>query len=46
MWLEDQGQLCRKAVTAYGDPVELAEHEIEELLEAIQLILKTIRADQ
>ena len=37
MWL-DQGVLMLKAVDSFGDPVELAEHEVDELINALRVL--------
>ena len=35
IWL-DQGVLMIKAVDLYGGPIELAEHEVDDLIKALQ----------
>jgi hypothetical protein len=39
IWL-DQGVLMIKAVDLYGGPVELAEHEVDELIDALRKLRK------
>lgn len=44
MWVaEGNGSVMLKAVTAYGDPVELGENELEEVINAIELSLERLR---
>jgi len=38
LWLEQGQSICLKAVTASGDPVELALHELNELIRALQIL--------
>ena len=38
LWLEQGQAICIKAVTAEGDPVELAVHELNELIRALQIL--------
>jgi len=38
LWLEKGQSICIKAVTAEGDPVELAVHELNELIRALQIL--------
>ncbi len=35
LWL-DQGVLMIRAVDSHGDPIELAEHEVDNLIEALR----------
>jgi hypothetical protein len=39
IWL-DQGVLMIKAVDVHGGPVELAEHEVDELMDALRKLRK------
>jgi hypothetical protein len=43
VWAEDGGPIMLKVVQKYGDPVELAEHEAEELVSCLQNLISTIR---
>ena len=38
LWLEQGRSICIKAVTAEGDRVELAVHELNELIRALQIL--------
>jgi len=38
LWLEQGQSICLKAVTASGDPVALALHELNELIRALQIL--------
>ena len=42
IWVEPGGPLCIKALTAEGDPVELAEHEVEDLILALRRLSATM----
>lgn len=39
VWAEPKGPLCIRAVTTAGDPVELAEREVHELIAVLQKLL-------
>ena len=43
IWVDD-GIICLKTTTGYGDPVELAEHEAEELARLLLHLVETMRA--
>jgi hypothetical protein len=44
LWIEPrQGAVFIKCVTSYGDPVELAEEEVVELIEALRTLLGRIQ---
>ena len=38
LWVEQGQSICLKAVTASGDPVVLAAHEVKELVRALQIL--------
>lgn len=40
IWAEDGGPIMLKVEEKYGDPVELAEHEAQELIDCLQKLLK------
>jgi hypothetical protein len=40
MWVEQGSSIMLKAVTSYGDPVELLEKEVEAIIAALQLSLQ------
>jgi hypothetical protein len=44
MWLEQGSSVHLKAIEPSGDPVELAGHEIERVIVALQLLLAQLRA--
>ena len=44
LWVEQGTSVMLKAVTSHGDPVELNEHELEEVIVALQLSLKRLQA--
>jgi len=44
LWVEQGTSVMLKAVTSQGDPVELNEHELEEVIAALQLSLKRLQA--
>jgi len=43
LWVEQGTSVMLKAVTSQGDPVELNEHELEEVIAALQLSLKRLQ---
>jgi hypothetical protein len=45
MWVEQGSSVMVKAVTSFGDPVELAEHEVLKVIAALQLSLQRLRED-
>ena len=44
LWVEQGTSVMLKAITSHGDPVELNEHELEEVIVALQLSLKRLQA--
>lgn len=42
LWAEDGGPIMLKVVQKYGDPVELAEHEAQELVQRLQELIASI----
>lgn len=45
LWVEQRSSVMLKAITSHGDPVELNEHELEEVIAALQLSLKRLQAE-
>jgi hypothetical protein len=45
MWVEQGSSVMLKAVTSFGDPVELTADEVQEVIAALQLSLKRLQAD-
>ena len=44
VWLDrPSGPICIKTVNSYNDPVEMAEHETEELVEVLQKLIAKCR---
>ena len=44
MWVEQGSSVMLKAVTSFGDPVELTEDELQDIIAALQLSLKRLQA--
>ena len=44
MWVEQGSLVMLKAVTSFGDPVELTEDEVQEVIAALQLSLQRLQA--
>jgi hypothetical protein len=42
-WVEDSGAICVIAVGSHGDPLDLAEHEVEAFIERLQQCLREAR---
>jgi hypothetical protein len=42
-WVDPGGAVCVIAVGSHGDPLDLAEHEIEAFIEKLQLCLRQVR---
>lgn len=40
IWLDPSGAICLKTVNPHNDPVELAEHEAMEIVEALTRLLR------
>jgi hypothetical protein len=40
VWIEDHGLLCIRCNSNFGDPVELAEHEVAALIDALQRLME------
>lgn len=44
LWLDSlRGPICIKTVERYNDPIEMAEHEAEELIEVLQKLIAKCR---
>jgi hypothetical protein len=43
LWIADGGSIHIKTRDPYGDPVELAEHEAEELVEVLNKLIAELR---
>lgn len=43
MWVEQGQSVCLRAISRAGDPVELAGHEVRELIRQLEILAK--RAD-
>jgi hypothetical protein len=41
-WLEQESSIMLKAVTSYGDPVELGAEQVREIAEALLLVAKQL----
>jgi hypothetical protein len=46
LWVERGTSIMLKAVTSQGDPVELNEHELKEVIAALQLSLKRLQGEE
>ena len=44
LWIADGGSIHIKTRDPYGDPVELAEHEAEELVEVLNELIAELKA--
>jgi hypothetical protein len=44
VWAEDGGPIMLKVTTVHGDPIELAEHEAQELVRCLQQLLEESQA--
>jgi hypothetical protein len=44
VWLEQDQSICLKAVTRFGDPVELSTDEAEELITILQRLVVHIKS--
>jgi hypothetical protein len=42
-WIEQRQSFCLKIVTPEGDPVELAEHELQRLIEGLQRLSQRLK---
>lgn len=43
LWAEDGGPIMLKVTEKYGDPVELADHEAQELIDCLRQLLDTVK---
>jgi hypothetical protein len=43
LWAEDGGSIMLKVAQRNGDPVELAEHEAEELVECLEKLIASLK---
>jgi hypothetical protein len=43
LWAEEGGPIMLKVTEKYGDPVELAEHEAQELIDRLKQLLDAVR---
>jgi len=43
LWAEDGGPIMLKVTEKYGDPIELAEHEAQDLIDILKQLLESIR---
>ncbi|MET1110931.1 MAG: hypothetical protein ABWX67_05315 [Allosphingosinicella sp.] len=46
LWAEKGGPVMLKTVEKHGDPVELAEHEVQDLIDALEKLLITVRSGE
>jgi hypothetical protein len=44
LWAEDGGPIMLKVTEKYGDPVELAEHEAQELIDRLKELLEIVKS--
>jgi hypothetical protein len=42
-WIEQETSVHLRAVTPHGDPVEMNEHELKQLIDSLQSFYQTIR---
>jgi hypothetical protein len=46
LWSEEGGPIMLKVLEKHGDPVELAEHEAQELIDVLGKLLETVKLGQ
>ena len=44
IWAESGGPVMLKVVEKHGDPVELAEHEVQDLIDVLESVLAAVKS--